>query len=245
MRVEHLAGPPRVLEVDFDLRQGEILGVAGLIGAGRTEMARMIIGADRKSRGQVFIDGKLVHIKSPRDAVRAGIAYLPEDRKRQALVLPMSVRENLTLSIHSLVLRMGLFISRAKENAVTDSYVTQLDIKIADREQVINNLSGGNQQKVVIAKWLATKPRILILDEPTRGIDVAAKAEVHRMISALADQGVSILLISSELPEVLALSDRVMVMHEGRVKAILDRADATQESIMNAALVTEASEVQV
>ena len=242
-RVEGISGPPMVKEVSFNLKKGEILGVAGLIGAGRTEMARMIIGADPKVRGKVFIDGQQVKIKSPADAVKAGIAYLPEDRKHQALILPMSVRENLTMAIHGLVMRLGMFISAGKENAVTDSYIATLGIKVSDREQIVNNLSGGNQQKVVIAKWLATKPRILILDEPTRGIDVAAKAEVHRMISGLADQGVSIILISSELPEVLALSDRILVMHEGRVKAILNGADARQETIMSAALVAEAEEV--
>ena len=239
LRVEGLQGPPKVSSASFTLYRGEILGAAGLIGAGRTEMARMIIGADPHSAGRIWVDGKPVKIKSPEDAVRSGIAYLPEDRKVQALVLPMSVRENVTMSIHALVKRLGLFISRAKENKVTDDYVSTLGIKIADREQAVNNLSGGNQQKVVIAKWLATKPRILILDEPTRGIDVAAKAEVHRMISELADQGVAILLISSELPEILALSDRVLVMHEGRVKAVLDKAEASQESIMSAALIAE------
>jgi ABC-type sugar transport system ATPase subunit len=157
----------------------------------------------------------------------------------------MSVRENLTMSIHGMVRRLGLFLSRAKENRVTDDFIASLDIKVSSREQIINNLSGGNQQKVVIAKWLATRPRILILDEPTRGIDVAAKAEVHRMISQLADQGVSIILISSELPEILALSDRVLVMHEGRVKATLDRSEASQESIMAAALMADGQEVGV
>jgi inositol transport system ATP-binding protein len=245
LRVEGFSGPPLVKEVSFDLHQGEILGVAGLIGAGRTEMARMIIGADPRTRGKVFIDGKPVHIGSPADAVKAGIAYLPEDRKVQALILPMSVRENVTMSIHGLVQRLGLFLSRSKENRVTDSYVSSLGIKVSDREQTVNNLSGGNQQKVVIAKWLATHPRILILDEPTRGIDVAAKAEVHRMISELADQGVSILLISSELPEILSLSDRVLVMHEGRVKATLDRSEASQESIMGAALIVDDQGVKV
>jgi ABC-type sugar transport system ATPase subunit len=157
----------------------------------------------------------------------------------------MSVRENLTMSIHGMVRLLGLFLSRARENRVTDSFIASLDIKVSSREQVINNLSGGNQQKVVIAKWLATQPRILILDEPTRGIDVAAKAEVHRMISGLADQGVAILLISSELPEILALSDRVLVMHEGRVKAKLDRSEASQESIMGAALIPAGQEAAV
>jgi ABC-type sugar transport system ATPase subunit len=238
LRVEGITGPPHVKEVTFNLRKGEILGVAGLLGAGRTEMARIIIGADPRTKGRVSIDGLEVHIKSPRDAIKAGIAYLPEDRKVQALILPMSVRENLTMSIHQLVLRMRIFLSRKKENTVTDFYTASLGIKLSNREQVVNNLSGGNQQKVVIAKCLATKPRILILDEPTRGIDVASKAEVHRMISELADQGVAILLISSELPEILALSDRVLVMHEGRTKAILDKSEASPETIMSAALIT-------
>jgi len=242
MRVEGFDGP-RVKGAGFSLRRGEILGLAGLIGAGRTELARMIIGADPRRHGRVLIEGRPVAIHSPRDAVRAGIAYLPEDRKVQALILPMSVRENLTMSIHGLVRQLRFFLSRTRENQVCDRYVDSLGIRISDREQSVNDLSGGNQQKVVIGKWLATKPRILILDEPTRGIDVAAKAEVHRMISALADQGVAILLISSELPEILALSDRVLVMHEGRIKATLDRSEASQESIMSAALMADAEEV--
>jgi ABC-type sugar transport system ATPase subunit len=235
LRVEQLSGGP-VRDIGFTLRKGEILGVAGLIGSGRTEMARLLLGADRRTAGRVFLDGREIHIRSPRDAVAAGMGFVPEDRKVQALVLPMSVRENLTLAIHGAVKRLGAFLSRRKENAVTDEFVAALRIKLASREQAVNHLSGGNQQKVVIAKWLATRPRILVLDEPTRGIDVAAKAEVHRIIAELADRGVAILLISSELPEILALSDRVLVMHGGRAKAILDRAQATQETIMSAAL---------
>jgi ABC-type sugar transport system ATPase subunit len=236
LRVEGLSGPPHVEDVSFTLRKGEILGLAGLIGAGRTETARMLIGAGRRTRGRVFLDGKELRIRNPREAVAHGIAYVPEDRKVQALVLQMSVRENLTLAIHRLLLRLWIFLSRRKEVAITDAHIAALRIKVSSRDQVVNDLSGGNQQKVVLAKWLATRPRILILDEPTRGIDVAVKAEVHRIISELAEQGVSILLISSELPEILALSDRVLVMDAGRVKRVLDRTDATQETIMSAAL---------
>jgi len=236
LRVEGLSGPPHVQDVSFALRKGEILGLAGLIGAGRTETARLLIGAARKTRGSILLSGKEVRIRSPADAVAQGIAYLPEDRKVQALILPMSVRENLTMSIHRMLLHLCAFISRRKENEITDSYVASLSIKIASREQTVNDLSGGNQQKVVIAKWLASKPRILILDEPTRGIDVHAKAEVHRIVSELAESGVSILLISSELPEILSLSDRVLVMHEGRVKALLEKDQVSQENIMSAAL---------
>ena len=236
LRVEGLSGPPHVEDVSFSLRRGEILGLAGLIGAGRTETARMLIGAGRRTRGRVFLDGKEVRIASPREAVAHGIAYVPEDRKVQALILPMSVRENLTLAIHRSLLRLWLFLSRQKEIAAVDGYIAALRIKVSSREQVVADLSGGNQQKVVLAKWLATRPRILILDEPTRGIDVAVKAEVHRIIAELAEQGVAILLISSELPEILALSDRVLVMDSGRVKRVLDKTDASQETIMSAAL---------
>jgi ABC-type sugar transport system ATPase subunit len=236
LRVEGLSSAALVRDVSFSLRRGEILGLAGLIGSGRTEVARMLIGAARATRGRVLIAGKEVRIRSPREAVAHGIAYVPEDRKTQALVLPMTVRENLTLAIHRALRRLWAFLSRRKEEEVTDAYVAKLRIKISSRDQVVNNLSGGNQQKVVLAKWLATRPTVLILDEPTRGIDVAAKAEVHRIVADLAKEGVAILLISSELPEILALSDRVLVMHEGRARKLLERADATQETIMSAAL---------
>ena len=235
LRVEGLSGG-RVSDVSFTLRRGEILGVAGLIGSGRTETARLLIGADRRTGGRIFLDGAEVRVASPRDAVALGIAYVPEDRKVQALVLPMSVRENLTLSIHRALLRLRAFIVARRENEVTDRFLAALRVKVASREQRVEDLSGGNQQKVVIAKGLATRPRVLVLDEPTRGIDVAAKAEVHRIVAGLADEGVGILLISSELHEILALSDRVLVMHEGRVKVLLERAEATPEAIMSVAL---------
>ena len=182
--------------------------------------------------------GETVRIDTPVDAVRNGIAYVPEDRKTLGLVLEMSIRENMTMGIHHRVSSSAGFISYAKEAAVTDQAIQDLQIKVDTREQKAVNLSGGNQQKVVIGKWLATKPKVLILDEPTRGIDVGAKAEVHRIISELADSGVGILLISSEMPEILALSDRVLVMHDGRLTADMARGEATQESIMRAAVAT-------
>ena len=180
--------------------------------------------------------GKRTRIDSPVDAVGNGIAYLPEDRKTFGLILGMTTRDNLTLGIHRKVAAAGGFISRRKEEQVSDRFIDELHIKVENREQKAENLSGGNQQKVVIGKWLATEPQVLILDEPTRGIDVGAKAEVHRIISELADNGVGILLISSEMPEVLHLSDRILVMHEGTVTAELSREEATQELIMEAAV---------
>ena len=236
LEARELSLPPKVNRVSFQLRKGEILGVAGLIGAGRTELARVIIGADRKNSGTILLDGRPVEIDHPRVAVEYGLAYASEDRKRLGLVLPMTVRENTTMSIHrSIVNRIGL-ISAARENAVADNFIGKLRIKVSDREQVTRNLSGGNQQKVVLSKWLAIKPRVLILDEPTRGIDVGAKAEVHKIIADLADEGVAILLISSELPEILHVADRVLVMHEGRITANFLRSEATEEAVMKAAL---------
>ncbi len=234
LKVEGLSGPPFIHDVSFDLRRGEILGFAGLIGAGRTETARLLIGAARKTAGRMILDGEEISVTSPKGAVAKGIAYLPEDRKVQALVLGMTMRENVTLAVHRLVRSLLVVLDRRKETAIARSSIKSLSIKVSSAEQVVRNLSGGNQQKVVIAKWLAAKPRILILDEPTRGIDVHAKSEVHRIVAELADSGVSIILISSELPEILALADRVLVMHEGAVKAILPREGLTQEAIMGA-----------
>jgi rhamnose transport system ATP-binding protein len=207
-----------------------------LIGAGRTELARLIIGAEKKTSGQILLHGKPVSIVHPSVAVAYGIGYASEDRKRLGLVLPMTVRENATMSIHQRVTNRFGLISRGTENAITDDYIAKLQIKVSSREQVTRNLSGGNQQKVVLAKWLAIQPQVLILDEPTRGIDVGAKAEVHKIMAELADQGVAILMISSELPEVLHVADRVLVMHEGRLTADLSREQATEESIMRAAV---------
>jgi ribose transport system ATP-binding protein len=220
-----------VEDVCFTLRQGEILGFAGLVGAGRTETARLLFGVDRKDSGEVWIDGRQVNINSPVDAVAAGLGFVPEDRGLQGLVLKLPVLENIvlpTLDNHS---RAGWLDQRALYNTA-QNYVDKLNIRTPHLQQKAMFLSGGNQQKVVLAKWLALHPQVLILDEPTRGIDVGAKAEVHALMSQLAQAGMGIIMISSELPEILAMSDRILVMHEGRVASILDRSEATQEKIM-------------
>lgn len=234
--VRGLSGPPNAKNVSFRLHKGEILGLAGLVGAGRTELAKLLIGAVKKTAGKLFLNSREVDIHSPVAAVKHGIAYLPEDRKALALILPMTTRENLSMSIHPKLVKGLNFIDRKQETAICNDYVNRLQIKISSLKQVVKNLSGGNQQKVVIGKWLATEPTVLILDEPTRGIDVGAKAEVHRIITELADEGASILLISSELPEIMGLSDRIIVMHDGRLTADLPRATADQETIMKAAI---------
>jgi inositol transport system ATP-binding protein len=236
LEVRDLSGPPRIRNVSFKLRKGEILGLAGLLGAGRTEVALLLMGARKKTSGTLLLNGREINVSHPTDAVAHRIGYASEDRKRFGLVLPMTVRENITMTIHPAILnRLGL-ISAAKENLVTDLYIQMLQIKVSGREQITRNLSGGNQQKVVIAKWLAIQPLVLILDEPTRGIDVGAKAEVHRHIAELADKGVAVIVISSELPEVLRVADRILVMHEGRVTADLPRGQATEQTVMKAAV---------
>ena len=221
-------------DVSFVLHQREILGLAGLVGAGRTELVRAIFGVDPIDGGEVLIDGKVVKIHGPREAIQLGLGFVTEDRKLHGLVLGMTVRENATLASLANIGRFG-FIDFARERAMAADYVRQLDIRTPTVEQEVNNLSGGNQQKVVVAKWLATRPRILILDEPTRGIDVGAKAEVHALMSRLAVAGVSILMISSELPEILGMSDRILVVRQGRISAEFSRQEASQEKIMAAA----------
>jgi ABC-type sugar transport system ATPase subunit len=218
-------------DVSFGVRAGEIVGLAGLVGSGRTEVARAIFGADPFDRGEILIDGRPVRIDDPRDAIRAGIGLAPEDRKAQGLILGMAVEANISLAALPSLVRYG-FIRLREEARLADRFVERLRIRTPSVEQLVVNLSGGNQQKVVIAKWLALRPKILILDEPTRGIDIGAKAEVHHLMSQLAQQGVAILMISSELPEILGMSDRVLVMSQGRLAGELTRADATQERIM-------------
>ena len=232
LEVRGLARQGVVEDVSFTLRRGEILGFAGLVGAGRTETARLLFGADPKDAGQIYIDGKLVKIDSPTDAVMAGIGLVPEDRGNQGLVLSLSVLENVVLPTLDDYARAGWWMDRRSLRNTAQDYVDKLDIRTPHLEQKAMFLSGGNQQKTVVAKWLASQPRVLIMDEPTRGIDVGAKAEVHALMSRLAQAGVGIIMISSELPEILGMSDRILVMAEGRVAAILDREEATQEIIM-------------
>lgn len=222
-----------VLEnISFEVYQGEILGIAGLVGAGRTELARAIFGADERNSGTIEVGGAAVEIRSPADAIRHGIGLVPEDRKQQGLFLVMAVRENLSMAALGALTGPGGFIRRGQERAMVAEYHQKLNIRMASPEQRIVNLSGGNQQKVIIARWLALKPRVLIVDEPTRGIDVGAKAEVHALLHQLAEQGIAVVMISSELPEILGMSDRILTMREGRMTGEILRAEANEESLM-------------
>ena len=234
LKVEHLNAGKMVQDVSFELHKGEILGFAGLMGAGRTETARAIFGADPKESGEIFVNGEKVVINSPQDAVRLGLGYLSEDRKRYGIVVGKSVSENSTLA-HLKNYVKGIFINKKAEDEVTQTYIDRLNTKTPGTDQLVVNLSGGNQQKVVLAKWLVKNCDILIFDEPTRGIDVGAKSEIYHLMNELTAQGKSIIMISSEMPEILRMSDRIVVMCEGRKTAEIDIADATQENIMHAA----------
>lgn len=220
--------------VSLDVRAGEIVGLAGLVGSGRTEVARAIFGADPFDSGEIYLDGERIYVKSPADAIRRGIALAPEDRKLQALVLALAIRENIALPNLGRLSKLG-FVRRREERNLANQYIEALSVRTPSMEQKVINLSGGNQQKVVLAKWLALNPNVLIVDEPTRGIDIGAKAEVHSLLSRLAEQGVAVLMISSELPEILGMSDRIYVMREGKMTGVIDRADATEERVMELA----------
>jgi ribose transport system ATP-binding protein len=235
LRVEGLSDPNLLKDVSFELRKGEILGFAGLMGAGRTELARAIMGADQKSAGTVYLHGKEVKIKQPSDAVDAGIGYLSEDRKRFGLLLIQDVTFNIILSsIPRFSNKIGFLRVKSAAGIARDA-IAQLRVRTPSERQVLKNLSGGNQQKVVIAKWLTRDCDVLIFDEPTRGIDVGAKDEIYNLLTKLAEEGKSIIMISSELPEVLRLSDRIAVMCDGRITGILDNNKADQNIIMNLA----------
>jgi ribose transport system ATP-binding protein/inositol transport system ATP-binding protein len=233
MEVNHLANR-YVRDVSFQLKKGEILGFSGLVGAGRTEMAHALFGIDPATSGEIFINGTPAVIRSPKDATALGIAMVPEDRKGQGLFLSHHIATNLTFQVLPSFIR-HLRVNRKKEQGIIDEYKGKLSIKMASVQQLAVDLSGGNQQKVVVSKWLAAKPQVLILDEPTRGIDVGAKAEIYRLMHSLAEEGVSIIMISSELPEIINNSSRIAIMSEGRLVKILDPKvdEISQEIIMS------------
>ncbi|MFN8439543.1 MAG: sugar ABC transporter ATP-binding protein [Caldilineaceae bacterium] len=235
LEVRNLSGQNGVKQINLTVHKGEIVGIAGLVGAGRTELVRLICGVDRLTNGEILIAGKAVKIQSPADAVAQGIGWVPEDRKLHGLILGMSVQENSSMAI---LPRLSDWLGRIypqKEREIAEQYVKSLDIVTPSVSQIVRNLSGGNQQKVVLAKWLSSTPQLLIVDEPTRGIDVGAKSEIHKLLAQLAQQGIAILMISSELPEVLAMSDRIIVMCQGRITGEFTHNDASQEKIMTAA----------
>ncbi len=243
LSVRGLTRAPQYRDVSFDLHRGEIVGLAGLVGAGRSEMALGVFGAPAPDRGEVHLDGARVTIGRPRTAMRHGIALVPEDRKAQGLVLGLGVRANMSLAAMPRLARAGM-IDFAAERGLVRRYIDRFRIRTPSAEQVVGVLSGGNQQKVVLAKWLATEPRVLIVDEPTRGVDIGTKAEIYALMRELAAGGLAILVISSDLPEVLTISDRILVMREGRLMGELSHADATEERIMALAALEHAGALE-
>ncbi len=234
LSVEGLSNATEFADITFDLRQGEILGFYGLVGAGRSEAMQCLFGLSMPTRGTVRRSGRPVTIRRPADAIAAGLAYVPEDRQHQGAALSLGIRENVTLAALASFVR-GLFLSTPREREATRMLGERLDVRAATWETAVGTLSGGNQQKVVIAKWLATRPGIIILDEPTKGIDVGSKSAVHDFIGELAEEGLAVILVTSELPEAMGLSDRLMVMHEGRIVARFERGDWSAEAIVAAA----------
>ena len=237
-RVENLCAGSKVQNISFSVKEGEVLCVGGLVGAGRTEMVRAVFGLDARTDGKVYIDGQECTIKNPKDAIRAGIGFVTEDRKGEGLILKLGVGENITLAALD-GFRSGIHLNLGKEKDTVKDYVGRLNIKTPSIFQRVENLSGGNQQKVVLAKWLLSKCKVLILDEPTRGIDVGAKIEVYNLINELAKEGKAILVITSEIPELLGICDRVVVMARGRVSGTLTREEANQEAVMTLAVGAE------
>jgi rhamnose transport system ATP-binding protein len=227
-------------DVTLTVRRGEILGIAGLVGSGRTELARTLFGLTPAEAGTIRLNGTTLRIASPADAIAAGIAYVPEDRRQHGVVLDMSIAANTSLASLDAVSRHGL-IDRGRERASAQGYVDRLRIKTPSVLADVGTLSGGNQQKVALARWLSTNPAVIILDEPTQGVDVGSKAEIHALMQMLAARGLAIIMISSELPEILGMSDRIAVMHRGTIRGVLDRADATQSTILALALAQPAT----
>jgi len=234
LEVRNVCVPGSCEDINFTVRSGEIVGLAGLVGAGRTEVAQAIFGLKSYSRGKVFVNGLPTRITSPRKGIKAGIAYVPEDRKNDGIIPSQSIRNNISLAVLPSLQRLG-FIRGRREKELAQAKAIELNVSPPIIDRLVSTLSGGNQQKVVLAKWLAAKPAVLILDEPTRGVDVGAKADIHTIIGQLAAQGVGVLMISSELPEILAVSDRIYVLHEGRIIEEISRADASEQRVMHAA----------
>lgn len=235
LELRHVSGENGVANVNLTVRKGEIVGLAGLIGAGRTELARLICGVDKITQGELLVDGRAVYIKSPKDAVRQGIGWVPEDRKQHGLVLGMDVQDNTTMTILQRISNMLGAVKNKEAKRIAAEYVQTLSIATPSLGQTVRHLSGGNQQKVVLAKWLSMGPKLLIMDEPTRGIDIGAKAEFHALMSRLAQQGMGILMISSEMPEIIGMSDRVVVMCQGRITGEFADGRFDQEEIMTCA----------
>jgi inositol transport system ATP-binding protein len=220
-------------DLSIEVKAGEILGFAGLVGAGRTELARIIFGADRCDRGVLYLNGlEMSPLRSPKEAIRNGLALVPEDRKQQGCFLEQSVSQNMTLPSLERMARWRIFVDETKERQVVDKYQAALRIKMANSGAAIGTLSGGNQQKVLLARCMALQPKVLIVDEPTRGIDIGAKAEVHQLLIAMAQSGIALIVISSEKPEVLALSDRIIVFREGCISGVLEAQGATESDLM-------------
>jgi ribose transport system ATP-binding protein len=235
LAVRDLSRPPAVNGISFEVRRGEIVGLAGLVGAGRTEIVRAIAGADVPQSGTIEVQGRVMHIRSPHNGIAAGFAFITEDRKAQGLVLGMTVRENVTLAHLSQFVDRDQLIDRRKEEETTQEYIKQLDIRTPSSEQLVQNLSGGNQQKVVLAKWLLGNAKVFLFDEPTRGIDVGAKAEIYNLMVKLAGGGAGIVMVSSELPEALGMAHRILVIRAGRIVREFDRAQATPDAVIAAA----------
>jgi rhamnose transport system ATP-binding protein len=234
MKVDGLRNATEFADISFELRKGEILGFYGLVGAGRSEAMQCLFGLTPKRAGEIRLNGEVLDITTPEKAIAAGLSYVPEDRQHQGAVLAFGIRENVTLASIGQHLK-GLFLNKASEQDATRKLGARLDVRAAHWEQKLQELSGGNQQKVVIAKWLAAKPKVIILDEPTTGIDVGSKAAVHDFIGELAEEGLAVILISSELPEIMGLSDRVIVMKEGRIAGEFARGKWSAEAIVSAA----------
>lgn len=234
LKCEHISDGKMAKGASFEVRKGEIVGFAGLVGAGRSEVMKCVFGLTKGYKGDIFIDGKKTSIKNPVEAMKYGIALVPEDRKQEALYKVQSVKYNSTIEVLGQFIK-GIFVNTEKEEEITQKYIDMLSTKTPNQEQIVGNLSGGNQQKVIIGRWLATNPKILILDEPTRGVDVGAKSEIYAIMNELVKKGMAIIMISSEMPEIINMSDRIYVMNEGNITGCLERNEVSQESIMKLA----------